>query len=116
MPFVLHPCDKERAGGLKSGAMQRALHPTACYLAYGCDSSGGVSTDGCGTVFKLTPPASPGTPWTETVPYELSYCCDGYFPVAGLAADAGGNFYGTAVEGGNRISGSGYGTVFRVTP
>jgi uncharacterized repeat protein (TIGR03803 family) len=99
------------ASGALYGTTQRGG-----YLAYGCDSSSGVSTDGCGTVFKLTPPASLGMPWTETVLYELSYCCDGYFPVAGLAADASGNFYGTAVEGGNRISGSGYGTVFKVTP
>jgi uncharacterized repeat protein (TIGR03803 family) len=65
-----------------------------------------------GTIFKLVPPAQPGSAWTETVLYSFcsaSNCTDGYNPTAGLIADAAGNLYGTTGFGG---AGGCCGTVF----
>jgi len=40
----------------------------------------GCNGAGCGTVFKLTPPGQPGSPWTETVLYRFSGGDDGFVP------------------------------------
>ena len=76
---------------------------------------------GCGTVFKLTPPAKGQTAWTETVVYTfcwLSNCSDGAFPQADLIADKEGALYGTTQGGGTGCpnAASGCGTVFKLTP
>jgi len=42
-------------------------------------------------------------------------CTDGYNPVAGLARDASGNFYGTATSGGTNGPFAAYGTAFKLT-
>ncbi|HEY8007730.1 MAG TPA: choice-of-anchor tandem repeat GloVer-containing protein [Methylocella sp.] len=91
---------------------------------YGTTSRGGISSginvgrdcapDGCGTVFKLTPPAKGQTAWTETVLYSFKgYPTDGEYPTASLIADKEGALYGTTVGGG---IGRPYGTVFKLTP
>jgi hypothetical protein len=52
-----------------------------------------------GTAHKLTPPATAGGNWTESVLYKFctqSSCPDGAQPVAGLIFDAEGALYGTA--------------------
>jgi uncharacterized repeat protein (TIGR03803 family) len=70
---------------------------------------------GCGTAFKLTPPARPGVPWTETVIYNfcsLDLCNDGGYSSGGLIFGKAGALYGTASEGGE----VGYGAVFKLTP
>jgi uncharacterized repeat protein (TIGR03803 family) len=81
---------------------------------YGTTYGGGgntTCTEGCGTVFELTPPSSPGAQWH-------SYCLhdfgglDGASPVAGLTFDTDGNLYGTTYQGGRY----GFGTVFELTP
>jgi uncharacterized repeat protein (TIGR03803 family) len=86
---------------------------------YGTTYSGGgssicFSTEdvGCGTVFELTPPASPSGSWTETVLYSFTGGSDGSAPYAGLIFDNSGNLYGTTWVGGT----FGYGTVFQLTP
>ncbi len=66
---------------------------------------------GWGTVFELTPTATP--PWTPTVLYDFSGGLDGGNPYAGLIFDAAGNLYGTTFNGGG---GTGGGTVFELTP
>jgi uncharacterized repeat protein (TIGR03803 family) len=66
----------------------------------------GCGGGGCGTVFKLAPDG------TETVLYAFQGGNDGSSPYAGLIADASGNLYGTASEGG--VHGSG--VVFEVAP
>ena len=75
----------------------------------GCPFGGG-----CGTVFKLTPPAKGQTAWTETVLHRFCAqqpgCSDGALPQAGLIADKQGALYGTTAFGGP------YGTVFKLTP
>jgi uncharacterized repeat protein (TIGR03803 family) len=77
---------------------------------YGTTSSGG--TYGYGTVFELSPPASPGAPWTKTVLYRFTGLSDGGNPLAGLTFDQVGNLYGTTSTGGS----TGAGTVFEITP
>ena len=71
---------------------------------------------GCGTVFKLTPPAKGQTAWTETVLYSFCSqpsCSDGVNPYAGLIADKEGALYGTTLAAGVAQLG---GTVFKLAP
>src|SRR5207253_5645914 len=76
---------------------------------YGTTTSGGnfghCGTDGCGTVFKLTPSG------TETLLYRFLGTPDASYPY-GLVRDAAGNLYGTTLGGGAY----GFGAVFKVTP
>jgi hypothetical protein len=78
---------------------------------YGTTELGGFncphnSNDGCGTVFRLSPPTKPGSAWTETVLHRFNPLLDGADPMGGLVADAKGNLYGTTVAN----------TVFRLSP
>jgi uncharacterized repeat protein (TIGR03803 family) len=65
-----------------------------------------------GTVFELTPPASPGGTWTKTVLHAFTGGSDGSNPPAALIADSKGNLYGTTLSGGA----SNDGTVFELMP
>jgi uncharacterized repeat protein (TIGR03803 family) len=84
---------------------------------YGTTSSGGFAncTDGCGTIFKITPSG------TLTTLYRFcaqSNCPDGYNPW-GLVQARDGNFYGTTGHGGasgNSCAEFGCGTIFKITP
>ncbi|HTZ97028.1 MAG TPA: choice-of-anchor tandem repeat GloVer-containing protein [Terriglobales bacterium] len=86
---------------------------------YGTTISGGPISgcpgdSGCGTVFELSP-SSNG--WIETILYNFctngnQYTCpDGAEPWDGLIFDKSGNLYGTTYMGG-----TGYGTVFELSP
>jgi uncharacterized repeat protein (TIGR03803 family) len=82
---------------------------------YGVTDRGGVfscHTDGCGTVFELTP--SLGGSWTETVIHSFDGY-DGEFPVTPLVVDPLGNVYGATPMGGDGCAGTGCGTVFKLT-
>jgi uncharacterized repeat protein (TIGR03803 family) len=81
---------------------------------YGTTAYGGAR--GCGTVFTLKPPASPGGPWAEGTLYSFTCAPDGEKPVAGLEFGAGGVLYGTTNLGGTGDCPSGCGTVFALTP
>lgn len=79
-------------------------------------------TEGCGTIFSLSPPAS-GGPWTLRTLYSFTAGNDGAYPWSGLSFDDKGNLYGTAPDGGGRGSctdiagiGLGCGTVYKLTP
>ncbi len=102
-------------------------------VLYGTTQYGGSGTlctlnnvvVGCGTVFQLTPPATPGGTWTETVLYSFTgQDGDGAIPVASLVLGKNGSLYGTAEYGGSAASGSdctsfgasGCGTVFELKP
>jgi uncharacterized repeat protein (TIGR03803 family) len=79
---------------------------------YGTTQRGGIvqgdvcQTDGCGTVFKLSPDG------TETVLHPFAGDPDGNAPLAGLTLDKAGNLYGTTQLGGVVNEG----TIFKVTP
>jgi uncharacterized repeat protein (TIGR03803 family) len=77
--------------------------------------SGQCSSDGCGTVFKLSPNGSAST---ETTLYSFRGGTDGNYPAAGLIFDSTGNLYGTTRNGGDATcnSGNGCGTVFELSP
>jgi uncharacterized repeat protein (TIGR03803 family) len=80
---------------------------------YGTTQSGGAF--GCGTIFELSPPATIGGAWTESVLYSFN-CINGQVdaanPLAGVVFDNFGNLYGTA-EGGGTF---GLGAIFKLTP
>jgi uncharacterized repeat protein (TIGR03803 family) len=78
------------------------------------NGSGGV---GCGTVFRLTPPAPGKTRWTESVLYSFGNFSGGNqfspaFLNGSLVMDSHGALYGTANSGGT----GGVGAVFELTP
>jgi uncharacterized repeat protein (TIGR03803 family) len=106
------------------------LNPLSTLIAdgtgalYGTTNSGGASCGavflGCGVVFKLTPPASGETPWTETVLWTFTGS-DGAGPFAGVIADDRGALYRTTGFGGNvnnpqgPCDSFGCGVVFKLT-
>ena len=68
---------------------------------------------GCGTLFELTPPATPGGAWSETVLHSFTgENGDGANPQSGLVFDRNGRLYGTTSKGGK----AGKGTVYTLTP
>jgi uncharacterized repeat protein (TIGR03803 family) len=67
----------------------------------GCKGDGYL---GCGTVFKLNPPAKKGGDWTEKSLYTFLGNTDGFSPDAGVILDAKGAVYGAAQGG---VSGGG---------
>ncbi|HEY6768876.1 MAG TPA: choice-of-anchor tandem repeat GloVer-containing protein [Candidatus Sulfotelmatobacter sp.] len=85
------------------------LYGTTTYGGAGRCSGGAVI--GCGTVFRLTPPAHLGGSWAETVIYNFQGGSDGYFPFGGVVSDQAGNLYGTTWSGGPNSGG----TVFELT-
>jgi len=95
---------------------------------YGTTAGGGGGSctqyyySGCGTVFRLAPPASACKialcPWTETVLYRFTGQTDGASPTLGdlLLFDQAGSLYGTASLGGSSNCTQGCGVVFKLTP
>jgi uncharacterized repeat protein (TIGR03803 family) len=78
-------------------------------VLYGATEGGGTS--GLGVVFSLTPPASAGSSWVESVLYNFNGT-DGANPVGNLVAGPGGVLYGLTYAGGTY----GLGTAFSLTP
>lgn len=85
-------------------------------VLYGTTQFGGAV--GAGTVFSLSPPASPGGTWTETVLYSFTGGSDGLSPSAGVAIGPSGVLYGTTAQGGlsNSLCDLNCGTLFSLTP
>jgi uncharacterized repeat protein (TIGR03803 family) len=83
---------------------------------YGTASGGGAG--GVGVVFKLTPPASGQTAWTEQTLYAFAGGEDGATPFAPLTPGPNGVLYGTTEMGGGGTGcfGQPCGTVFALTP
>lgn len=84
---------------------------------YGALNQGGESAPdcgavGCGTVFSLTPPASPGGPWTPATLYTFTGGTDGGGPTGRVVIGPGGVLYGAVIAGGSE----GGGAVFTLTP
>lgn len=92
---------------------------------YGATLEGGASVGpgnihGDGTVFKVTPPATAGGAWTESLLWSFGVggsSSDGTSPMGNLIMDGNGNLYGTTVGGGPTSKGlAGLGTVFELLP
>ncbi len=92
---------------------------------YGTTSAGGSAASasacpasyyvfgGCGIVFELTPPSTPGGAWTESVLHSFSgQDGDGAISQAALILSSSGELYGTTSAGGT----AGKGTVFSLVP
>jgi len=112
--------------GVTEGPWSSLLSSKAGAL-YGATSSGGGGDcvtsggwHGCGFVFQLTPPAAPGSAWTETTLYSFQGSPDGAVPYSGLAFGFGHRIYGTTSAGGSgtcfQNGLSGCGTVFEIVP
>jgi hypothetical protein len=94
---------------------------------YGVNSWGGdssCSSQGCGTVFELSPPDHKGA-WRETVIYAFegvnTGAGDGYTPAGSVIIDQQGNLYGTTSMGGTGPcillgSAAGCGIVYELSP
>jgi uncharacterized repeat protein (TIGR03803 family) len=103
-------------GGTDGGDPGRALTVDALGNLYGTTGIGGDPSctggngDGCGTVFRLAPPAVQGGSWTETILHSFSGAVDGAGP-GGLTFGKGHLFYGPAGAGA-----TGDGLVFSIAP
>jgi hypothetical protein len=91
-------------------------------VLYGSTTYGGSATagchnpftgaNGCGTVFELTPPATPGGAWTETILHTFTGPNgDGSLP-GPLTVSRVGVLYGPTLTGGT----AGKGTIFAIQP
>ena len=112
---VLHGFRGPTDGANPNGALildsNGAIYGTTYRGGYNCPHNSG---QGCGTVFKLTPPTKKGGLWTETVLHRFyREVSDGAAPAAGVVFDGQGELYGTTARGGGGNSGSG--TVFKLT-
>jgi len=75
-------------------------------------------TYGCGTVFRLSPPATRKGAWTQTTLWNFAGGTDGANPFGGVVLDSAGNLYGTTSVGGNTLcfQQRGCGTIFKLSP
>jgi uncharacterized repeat protein (TIGR03803 family) len=106
-----------RAGKAGYGPMGDllTLHVGGVRTMYGTTSAGGVG--GGGTVYRLTEVQPNSERWRISVLHSFSSSSEskgGSSPMAGLTADAAGNLYGITSRAGE--SGSGCGTVFKLSP
>lgn len=105
-------------GGNDGGSPKAGLTLDRSGVVYGSTSLGGggdCTPGGCGTVFKLRPPAtfcrSVICPWGKTQLYAIENRPDGAYPNSPVIFDQAGNVYGTTEEGG-----TGFGVVYQLTP
>jgi uncharacterized repeat protein (TIGR03803 family) len=86
---------------------------------YGATSNGGTIVahcrSGCGTVYKLTPPATEGAEWTETTLHFFNFG-QGAIPLGTPTLDSQGNLYGVASDGGLHAGGVAYRLLKPTTP
>jgi uncharacterized repeat protein (TIGR03803 family) len=101
-------------GGVDGGNAATGLVFDGKGNLYGTTVIGGKYT--CGTVFTLTPQASP--PWPERVLYNFGCYGDGKSPHGGVTFDRRGNLDGTTVAGGSggSCTSDGCGIVYQLTP
>src|SRR6202050_3835857 len=96
--------DGERPSAGLIQATNGDFHGTTSFGGANCASS-----DGCGTVFKITPSGALKTLYSFCA---QSGCTDGESPFAGLIQATGGDLYGTTSFGGP----DGEGTIFKMNP
>jgi uncharacterized repeat protein (TIGR03803 family) len=98
-------------GGTDGSYPESGLIADASGSLYGTTTQGGA--ENAGTVFKLSPPMSGQSAWTETQLYAFQGGqSDGATPLGNLAWGENGVLYGTASQGGP----SGAGMVFQLSP
>lgn len=107
--------------GSVSGAVNSGLVVDSSINLYGTTSAGGGGncTIGCGIVFQLVPPPSPGGTWTENTIYEFQGGTDGALPFKSTLLLSGDWLLGLTTQGGgseacNPSGINGCGTVFAV--
>jgi len=103
---------------LSAGGAPASLTLGSNGVFYGTTILGGTALAQAGTVFQLTPPASSGEPWTETLLYSFQGGTDGSTPNSVIIADHGalyGTTFGTTYIG-QYVGPRGVGTVFQLTP
>jgi uncharacterized repeat protein (TIGR03803 family) len=72
--------------------------------------------DGFGTVFQLSPPASPGAPWTEMILHGFGSFHGGFGPSGGVAIGSNGVLYGTTtLSDGDHQCGNVFGLIPRMS-
>lgn len=88
---------------------------------FGATASGGIGSSscgpGCGTVFKLAPPSTPGGAWTERLLHKFGTGTDGTVPMGGVLMDSSGALYGATYDGGDSAVctfRNGCGTVYKL--
>lgn len=103
------------AGGIGGALPNGGLIADTKGNLYGTTSGGGTGCNGqgCGVVFKLTPPTPGHTQWSYIVLHSFKGGADGLGPNGGLIIDAHGNLYGTTARGGGTFD---VGTVFKLSP
>lgn len=115
---------------------QAVLYSFAAYPTDASEPTGGLILDSAGNlygaagggsnsqgvVFELSPPASEGASWTESILYNFAGgATDGSAPTAGVVQDPAGNLFGVTYTGGPGNcsfghSKSGCGTVYELSP
>ena len=91
---------------------QGNLYGTTLY-SLGIVPGSGEGAQGCGMVFELSPPATPGGSWAPPSELHIFQCVsgkEGGYPMGGLISDGAGNLYGTTSGGGT----AGFGTVYEL--
>lgn len=80
---------------------------------YGAGAMGGAFNEGA--IFKLTPPVSGSTTWTESILYSFGggSLSGGITPIGNLVFDSSGNLYGVTNTGGNASSD---GVIYELSP
>ena len=64
---------------------------------YGTTYTGG--TEDWGTIYELSPPATAGGSWTETILHNFTNGSDGATPLGTMTFDKNGNLFGTTTYG-----------------
>jgi uncharacterized repeat protein (TIGR03803 family) len=99
-----------------SGSQSVAISASgAIYLTtpYGGTSTACGVSNGCGALYELLPPTSPGGTWPSVLLHSFTgQHGDGYQPNSRLVVAKTGAVYGTTYYGGGNF----FGTVFRYTP
>jgi uncharacterized repeat protein (TIGR03803 family) len=91
-------------------------------VLFGTTVSGGQCpsvSDGCGTVFSITPPSQSGGPWVESVLYSFSGVLGVENPEGGVIPGPNGTLVGTTASGGTTSNSRcqfGCGTLFELVP
>jgi hypothetical protein len=110
---ILHAFPQSPADGyFPSGALVAGGH--GAIFGAAVRGGSGPCSGGCGTVWQLTPPATVGGPWTETILHDFQGP-DGAFPVS-ISAGANGVLSGITPDGGSASGNGGSGTVFEIIP